>query len=105
MYNRLIHYLNQNSIISNSQFGFRANHSTIHALLLTVDKIETAIEKEEYCCGVFLDLQKAFDSVNHEILLNKLGFYNITGIPHKWFKHNIYTVLYIILFCNLLYIV
>ena len=85
MYNRLINYLGKLSIISDNQFGFRSKHSTIHALLLPTDKIQKAIDKGTYSCGIFLDLCKAFDTVNHNILLTKLEYYGIRGVAHAWF--------------------
>ena len=51
------------------------------------EKIRNAIDKNQYVCGVFLDFQKAFDTVNHRILLSKLEYYGIRGIPHDIIKH------------------
>ena len=68
-----------------NQFGFRSRHSTIHAVLSIVDKIQQAIENNQFSCRVFLDLSKAFDTVNHNILLNKLPHYGIRGIINTWF--------------------
>ena len=86
MYNRLIKYLDKMKCLYNKQFGFRSNHSTIHALLVITDKIQRAIENSMYSCGVFLDLSKAFDTVNHNILLSKLQSLGIRGIVLDWFR-------------------
>ena len=69
MYNRLLNFLNKYNILSINQFGFRKNHSTSLALIHLYDKISTAIDNREYTVGIFLDLSKAFDTVNHEIIL------------------------------------
>ena len=86
MYNKLIVCLENVNCIYNKQFGFRANHSTIHAILLIVDKIQTAIENGKYSCGLFLDLSKAFDTVDHNILIHKLQNFGIRGPAIDWFK-------------------
>ena len=65
---------------------FRNNHSTTHALLEITEKIKQACDTGQFVCGVFLDLQKAFDTVNHTILLKKLTHYGIRGIANKWFQ-------------------
>ena len=85
MYNRLITFLEKNQVLFNGQFGFRSNHSTLHAILLIADKIQKAIERNQYSCGIFLDLSKAFDTVNHTILIKKLEYYGIRGIAKDWF--------------------
>ena len=85
MYRRLMNYLESNNILYNRQFGFRSNHSTNYAVLSIVDKIQKAIENKNYSCGIFLDLSKAFDTVNHAILIQKLEHYGIRGIALHWF--------------------
>ena len=69
-----------------NQFGFRKSHSTHMALLTLMDKLVHAIENGEYVMGVFLDFSKAFDTVKHSILLDKLYHYGIRGCAHKWLK-------------------
>ena len=68
------------------QFGFRDKHSTTHALIKITDSIKKAIDDNNFSCGVFIDLQKAFDTVNHKILLYKLNHYGIRGNANQLFE-------------------
>ena len=86
MFNRLVSFLDKHHVLFEKQFGFRSKHSTDHAILSIVDKIQKAIDERNYSCGIFLDLSKAFDTVNHKILLGKLEHYGIRGIANDWFK-------------------
>ena len=79
--NRITSYLLQNNIITSAQFGFRKKHSTQMALMKLYDYITEAIDNSKYCIGVFIDLSKAFDTIDHKILLQKLDYYGIRGIP------------------------
>ena len=72
-------FLNANEILYKRQFCFRHNHSTPHALSAITEKIRQACDSGNFACGVFLDLQKAFDTVNHNILLKKLEYYMNKG--------------------------
>ena len=84
-FNRLYSFLSKNLILSNSQFGFRSNHSTVHAQIVLQDKITSFIENNDFCIGVFMDLSKAFDLVNHVILLSKLQYHGVRGTAYQWF--------------------
>ena len=87
VYVRLQNFLNKHNIISNFQFGFRQKHSTSHAILTFTEKITKAIDKFNHTIGVFLDLSKAFDTIDHEILLYKLNNYGIRGRALEWFRN------------------
>ena len=82
----LTKFLNKNDILYGKQFGFRNNHSTNHALLEITEKIKQACDTGQFVCGIFLDLQKAFDTVNHTILLKKQTHHGIRGVANKWFQ-------------------
>ena len=86
MYLRLLDYLNHNNILTHSQFGFRKNHSTQMALLTLYDKIASAANNHDYAVGVFINLSKAFDTLDHNVLLCKLHHYGIRGINLDWFN-------------------
>ena len=85
VYKRFYLFLQERKILYFKQFGFRNSCSTSYALLSIADKIKHAIDNHDYACGVFLDLSKAFDTVNHDILIKKLEFYGIRGHANKWF--------------------
>ena len=86
MYNRLFSYINENQLLYKLQFGFQKEKSTSMALIMLVDKISEALDKGDLAIGVFLDFSKAFDTVDHQILLQKLELYGIKGIYNDWFK-------------------
>ena len=85
-YKRLYSFLEQFKILYMYQFGFRELHNTNMALLILMDKLMTALDNDEYAIGIFLDFSKAFDTVDHDILLRKLNFYGIRGTPHEWIR-------------------
>ena len=86
MYNRVISFLDDNNILFKYQFGFRKSHSTYLALTILMDKLIKSIENGDHVVGVYLDFSKAFDTVNHTILLTKLHHYGIHGQALNWFK-------------------
>ena len=86
MYNRLLSFLNNHNIPSDNQYGFRKHHSTPYALACLCDKISSAIEKKECTVGIFINLSKAFDTVDHNILISKLEHYGVRGTALRWFK-------------------
>ena len=71
MYNNVVNFMDKNNTFYKNQFGFRKSHSTQHAIITLVDKITSSLDSGDLIIGVFLDLKKASDSVNHHILLKK----------------------------------
>ena len=86
MYQRLYKFLEVGELLFDMQFGFRSGHSTDHALVSLTENIKASLDKNRFGCGIFIDLQKAFDTVNHDILLKKLEHYGIRGIALNWFE-------------------
>ena len=84
MYDRLLNFLNKHKFFYKYQFGLQKKHSTYMALTL-VDQISHALENGNSVIGIFLDFSKAFDTVDHEIILMKLEYYGIRGVPLQWF--------------------
>ena len=86
MYNRIESFLDDFEIMYELQYGFRKRHSTNHALLNIIEQIRKCLDNKTYACGVFVDLEKAFDTVNHSILLSKLDHYGIRGKSNIWMR-------------------
>ena len=86
MYNRLIEFINKNNLLISNQFGFQKNKSTEMAVNAITNNIINSFENKETAFGIFLDFSKAFDTVNHEIIIKKLEYYGIRGKPLNWFK-------------------
>ena len=83
-YLRLSGFLTKFNILNHHQYGFRPHHSTAMAILELVNNIYGGFENNQYTVGVFIDLKKTVDTVNLEILLDKINFYGIRGIPLTW---------------------
>ena len=86
MHIRISDFLDSCNLLYPKQFGFRKGHSTNHALISIVEEIRTNLDKGLYTCGVFVDLEKAFDTVNHGILVKKLEYYGVNDAYNSWIK-------------------
>ena len=82
MYSRLLRFLNVSKILSDNQYGFHKHHSTAYALACLYDKISSAIKNKEYTVG----LSKAFDTIDHHILISKLKHYGVWCTALRWFE-------------------
>ena len=86
IYVRIYSYLEKYGMIYSKQFGFRGNHSVNHAIISFTEHIRSLLDKGEFVCGIFVDLEKAFDTVHHDILCEKLKFYGLRGNVNKLIK-------------------
>ena len=86
MYSKMISFIEERELLYQAQYGFRKSHSTHHAILDIINTIQSNMDKRLSSCGIFIDLKKAFDTVNHGILLNKLEHYGFRRIINDWFS-------------------
>ena len=89
MYDKLLSFLNSKNILYKHQYGFRSKHSTIHPVIHLLNECAMAANKNdpEFTLTILCDLSKAFDVIDHKILLHKLHQYGIRGIVNKWFEN------------------
>ena len=85
IYTRLSNFLKECNTLYEKHFGFRMKHSTSHATSYLSSQLYTTLDKSEKAVCVFMDLSKAFDTLNLDILAHKLNHYGIRGITNKWF--------------------
>ena len=82
MYIRIFKFFDNNNLFYPLQFGFRQNYSTTHALISLTEIIRKCLDEGKFARGIFVDLQKAFDIVKHDILLTKLEHYSVRGLAN-----------------------
>ena len=86
MYSRLSKFLDKFDCLYKKQFRCRNAHLTNHALIRMTEEVRKALDNNEFTFGVFLDFKKAFDTVNHKILIDKLHHHGVRGVTLSWFE-------------------
>ena len=86
MYSRIIAFIDRNEILTEAQHGFRAHRFTETTLQDFISNARAAIDKKLYPIGLFLELTKAYDVLDHQLLLEKLNSYGVRGLANSWFK-------------------
>ena len=90
MYRRIYRFFIKNNVLCKQQFGFRKNHSTSLSLLRVIDSCFSHLDANHKVVGIYFDLCKAFDTVDHVILLQKLYHYGIRGLMYNWIKNYLF---------------
>ena len=86
LYTRIYSHFTKYKLIYDKQYGFRCNYSTTRALASLTERIKSLLDSTNFVCGIFIDLEKAFDTVSHNILCDKLNYYGLRGIVNKLMK-------------------
>ena len=94
-HSRLMAFIDSNQILYKSQYGFRKQMSTSLAIIELVEEITNSFDNHEATVGVFIDLKKAFDTVDHSILVEKLYHYGIRGTANTWICSYLMNIYYI----------
>ena len=100
MHNRLHNHLIKNNKLYSKQFGFQIGHSTEYAIIQLIDQISNNFENGEFTIGVFIDLSKAFDTVDHRVRLKKPIHYGVNGNNFHWFESYLTNHKQFLSFCN-----
>ena len=86
MHSRLIEFLEKREILCYKQFGFQKDFSTNYVVLNLLEIIQKALDDGQIACGIFIGLEKAYHTVSHDILFEKLDQYGFRGISNDWFR-------------------
>ena len=90
VFDQIVRFLTVNNILNNAQHGFRKNRNTQSAILRFIEKLYTSLDENKKCIGLFMDLSKAFDLVNHDLLKEKLRSYGLRGKVYDWLNSYLY---------------
>ena len=85
-HHQLYNYFKNKKLFYTGQYGFRDDHSTELAALELVDRLNTDMDEKNIPIAIYMDLSKAFDTLDHSILIHKLSYYGIKGAALSWFK-------------------
>jgi hypothetical protein len=86
MYNVVVNFLDKFNLISNAQNCFRKIESTYTAIQTFIGEVQNILDNKQLVFGIFLDLSKAFDVIDHNLLLAKLELYGLRGISYEWMR-------------------